>query len=51
MILAVFDSVETAGEAVAAVISAGIVPAGLEMMDRFGLRAAERFTHASYNFV
>jgi len=48
VILAVFDSVETAGEAVAAVISAGIVPAGLEMMDRFGLRAAERFTHAGY---
>ena len=48
VILASFDSVEKAGLAVANIISAGIVPAGLEMMDQFGLRAAENFVHAGY---
>ncbi len=37
-----------AGEAVAAVIGAGIVPAGLEMMDRSATRAVEEFVHAGY---
>jgi len=48
VILAAFDSVVKAGQAVAAIISAGIVPAGLEMMDQFSLRAAENFVHAGY---
>jgi len=48
VILASFDSVETAGAAVAAIISAGIIPAGLEMMDNLALRAAEEFAHAGY---
>ncbi len=43
-----FDSVEDAGNAVAAIISAGIVPAGLEMMDRLVIGAAEDFIHAGY---
>jgi len=46
--LAAFDDVGAAGAAVAAVIGAGIVPAGLEMMDRKATRAVEEFVHASY---
>ena len=38
VIMASFDDVETAGDAVAAIISAGIIPAGLEMMDRQATR-------------
>jgi len=48
VVLAAFDAVETAGEAVAAIISAGILPAGLEMMDNLAIRAAEDFVHAGY---
>jgi len=43
-----FDSVELAAEAVADVIASGIVPAGLEMMDRLAIQAAEDFVHAGY---
>ena len=46
--LAAFSSVEAAGEAVAAVIAAGIIPAGLEMMDQAATRAVEQFVHANY---
>ena len=46
--LAAFDKVETAGQAVADIIAAGILPAGLEMMDNPSLRAAEDFVHAGY---
>lgn len=48
VVLAAFDSVESAGAAVAAIIGAGIVPAGLEMMDRLATEAAEAFCHAGY---
>jgi glycolate oxidase len=48
VLLAAFDSAETAGNAVAAIISAGILPAGLEMMDTLAIRAAEDFVHAGY---
>lgn len=48
VLLAAFDSVEAAGNAVAAVIAAGIIPAGLEMMDQAGIRATEDFVHAGY---
>ncbi len=47
-VLAAFDSVEQAGAAVGAVIAAGIIPAGLEMMDNLSIRAAEDFIHADY---
>ncbi|MDD5037097.1 MAG: FAD-linked oxidase C-terminal domain-containing protein [Methylococcaceae bacterium] len=47
-LLAAFDSVERAGQAVADVIGAGLLPAGLEMMDQLALRAAEDFIHAGY---
>jgi glycolate oxidase len=48
-IMASFEDVEKAGSAVAAIISAGIIPAGLEMMDRPATRAAEEFVHAGYD--
>ena len=48
VVLAAFDRVEAAGDAVAAIIAAGIIPAGLEMMDRLAIRAAEDFVHAGY---
>ena len=46
--LAAFDDIEKAGAAVGAVIAAGIVPAGLEMMDREATQAVEQFVHANY---
>ncbi len=45
-LLAVFDSVEQAGEAVSAVIASGLVPATMEMMDRRIVRIIEAFAHA-----
>jgi glycolate oxidase len=48
-LLASFDSVERAGDAVTAIIAQGIVPAGLEMMDQAATRAAEAFVHAGYD--
>ena len=49
VIMASFANVESAGDAVASVIGAGIVPAGLEMMDRLATRAVEGFVHAGYD--
>ena len=49
VVMASFRSVEEAGEAVASVIGAGIVPAGLEMMDKLATRAVEDFVHAGYD--
>src|SRR5437879_12895145 len=46
VIMASFDDVEKAGNAVAAVIAAGIIPAGLEMMDRPATRAVEQVVAA-----
>ncbi len=43
-----FPSSEAAGACVAAVIAAGIVPGGMEMMDRLAIHAAEDFVHAGY---
>src|SRR5712664_2157128 len=43
VILASFDDVERAGNAVADVIAAGVLPSGLEMMDRPAARAVEEF--------
>jgi glycolate oxidase len=43
-----FPSVEAAGQCVADVIAAGIIPAGMEMMDRPAIHAAEDFVHAGY---
>ena len=49
VILASFDTVEKAGNAVAAVIGAGIIPAGLEMMDKPATAAVEEYVHAGYD--
>lgn len=43
-----FETVESAGQCVADVIAAGIIPAGMEMMDRPAIHAAEAFVHAGY---
>ena len=48
VIMAAFDDIPQAGEAVSAIIATGIVPAGLEMMDNPAIRAAEAFVHAGY---
>jgi glycolate oxidase len=47
--MASFDDVEKAGQAVAAVIAEGIVPAGLEMMDKQATGAVEQFVRAGYD--
>jgi glycolate oxidase len=47
-LLAAYDDVERAGRAVGAIIAAGVIPAGLEMMDGLAIRAAEAFVHAGY---
>ncbi len=47
-LMASFNTVEAASEAVAAIISEGVIPAGLEMMDNLAIRAAEDFIHAGY---
>jgi len=49
VILASFDDVEKAGNAVASIIAAGIVPAGLEMMDKATTLAVEPFVQAGYD--
>ncbi len=48
-IMASFDDIRHAGDAVANVIAAGIIPAGLEMMDKPMTRAVEDFVHAGYD--
>ena len=48
-IMASFDDVRSAGDAVAAIIAAGIIPAGLEMMDKPMTAAVEGFVHAGYD--
>ncbi|HEX7648554.1 MAG TPA: FAD-linked oxidase C-terminal domain-containing protein, partial [Noviherbaspirillum sp.] len=49
VIMASFDSVVTGGDAVADVIAAGIIPAGLEMMDKTSSRMVEPFVKAGYD--
>ena len=50
-IMASFDDVRKAGDAVAAVIAAGIIPAGLEMMDKPMTAAVEDFVRAGYDLT
>lgn len=49
VIMASFDDVVKGGNAVANVIAAGIIPAGLEMMDKTSSRMVEPFVHAGYD--
>jgi len=48
VVLATFDDIARAGEAVASIIANGFVPGGLEMMDNPTIRAAEDYLHAGY---
>ncbi len=48
VLLAAFDRIESAGAACAAIIACGILPAGLELMDRAATCAVEDFVHAGY---
>jgi glycolate oxidase len=48
-IMASFSDIESAGAAVASVIAHGIIPAGLEMMDRAMTAAVDAFVHADYD--
>ncbi len=48
VLLAAFADVGAAGQAVADIIGAGIIPAGMEMMDRLAVQAAEAFAKAGY---
>jgi glycolate oxidase len=50
-IMASFDDIRKAGAAVAAVIAEGIIPAGLEMMDKPMTAAVEDFVHAGYDLT
>jgi glycolate oxidase len=47
-LLAAFDSTDAAGNAVSDIISAGIIPAAIEMMDRTTIRAAEAAVHPGF---
>jgi len=49
VVLASFDELEHAGDAVSAVIAEGIIPAGFEMMDSHAIRAAEDYVGAGYD--
>ena len=48
LIMAAFNTVEEAGEAVGAVIAEGVIPAGLELMDGPAIEAAEAFAQCGY---
>ena len=48
VLLAAFDDIANAADAVGAIIAGGILPAGLEMMDNPAIRAAEDFAAAGY---
>lgn len=48
VILAAFHTVEEAGDAVGQIIAAGIIPGGIEMMDKLSIQATEDFVHAGY---
>jgi glycolate oxidase len=49
LVMVSFDEVEACGRAVAAVIGAGVIPAGLEMMDRGAIAAVEAYAAAGYD--
>jgi glycolate oxidase len=49
VVIASFDDVRKAGDAVASIIAAGIIPAGLEMMDKKAIHAVEPYVNAGYD--
>jgi glycolate oxidase len=48
VVLAAFDDIEKAGDAVTAIIAHGFIPGGLEMMDNLAIRAAEKYAQVGY---
>jgi len=48
VLMAAYDDIEKAGNAVASVIAAGVIPGGFEMMDKAAIQAAEDFVEAGY---
>jgi len=48
VLMAAFDDIEKAGNAVASVIAAGVIPGGFEMMDKAAIQAAEDFVKTGY---
>ena len=48
VVMAAFDSVDAAGTGVTAVIASGIIPAGLELLDKPAIDAVEKFIHTGY---
>lgn len=48
VVMAVYDSIRDCANAVADIITAGIIPSGLEMMDKFAIEAAEGFAEVGY---
>ncbi len=48
LVMATFNTVEAAGEAVGSVIAEGVIPAGLELMDKLAIEAAEAFAKCGY---
>lgn len=48
VLMAAFDDIEMAGNAVASVIAAGVIPGGFEMMDNAAIKASEDFSRAGY---
>jgi glycolate oxidase len=47
-LVAFFEDTGTAGDAVSAIVDAGIVPGAIEMMDKLSIEAAEQATHVGY---
>ena len=48
LVMAAFDSVDAAGAAVTAIIASGIIPAGLELLDKPAIMAVDKFIDAGY---
>ena len=48
LVMAGFSSVRDCANTVAEIIKAGIIPSGLEMMDKFAIEASEAFAHPGY---
>jgi len=49
LVMASFEDINKAAQAVANVIGAGIIPAGMEMMDKITIHAVEEFLHIGYD--
>ena len=48
VLLAAFDSIQKAGNAVTGIISEGVIPAGLEMLDNLTIQATQKYCNPGY---